>query len=76
VPLQAGIVRIGDNAGGRYSSGLILQMGEYKRPCGPCSEIFFDHSRPDVAGGPRKPDEDGAATFRKIWERGALSLQY
>jgi alanyl-tRNA synthetase len=59
------IVRIGDNKGGRYMSDNFWMMGD-TGPCGPCSEIFFDHG-PDVAGGPPgSPDEDGDR-YIEIW---------
>ncbi|MEH6356265.1 MAG: alanine--tRNA ligase [Marinobacter sp.] len=66
------IVRIGDNAGGRYSSDNFWQMGD-TGPCGPCSEIFFDHG-PDVAGGPPgSPEEDGDR-YIEIWN--VVFMQY
>ncbi len=59
------IVRIGDNKGGRYMSDNFWMMGD-TGPCGPCTEIFFDHG-PDVAGGPPgSPDEDGDR-YIEIW---------
>ncbi len=59
------IVRIGDNGGARYASDNFWMMGD-TGPCGPCSEIFFDHG-PDVAGGPPgSPDEDGDR-YIEIW---------
>ncbi len=59
------IVRIGDNKGGRYLSDNFWMMGD-TGPCGPCTEIFFDHG-PDVAGGPPgSPDEDGDR-YIEIW---------
>ncbi len=59
------IVRIGDNKGGRYASDNFWMMGD-TGPCGPCSEIFFDHG-PDVAGGPPgSPHEDGDR-YIEIW---------
>ncbi|RZT98000.1 alanine--tRNA ligase [Rivibacter subsaxonicus] len=59
------IVRIGDNKGARYASDNFWMMGD-TGPCGPCSEIFFDHG-PDVAGGPPgSPDEDGDR-YIEIW---------
>jgi alanyl-tRNA synthetase len=66
------IIRIGDNAGGRYSSDNFWQMGD-TGPCGPCSEIFFDHG-PNVAGGPPgSPDEDGDR-YIEIWN--VVFMQY
>jgi len=59
------IVRIGDNGGGRYMSDNFWMMGD-TGPCGPCSEIFFDHG-PEVAGGPPgSPDGDGDR-YIEIW---------
>jgi len=59
------IIRIGDNKGARYASDNFWQMAD-TGPCGPCSEIFFDHG-PDVAGGPPgSPDEDGDR-YIEIW---------
>jgi alanyl-tRNA synthetase len=57
--------RIGDNKGGRYMSDNFWMMGD-TGPCGPCSEIFYDHG-PDMAGGPPgSPDEDGDR-YIEIW---------
>jgi len=59
------IVRIGDNKGARYASDNFWMMGD-TGPCGPCSEIFYDHG-PEVAGGPPgSPDEDGDR-YIEIW---------
>ncbi|MBI3383661.1 MAG: alanine--tRNA ligase [Aquabacterium sp.] len=59
------IVRIGDNKGGRYMSDNFWMMGD-TGPCGPCTEIFYDHG-PDIAGGPPgSPDEDGDR-YIEIW---------
>jgi alanyl-tRNA synthetase len=59
------IVRIGDNKGARFASDNFWAMGD-TGPCGPCTEIFYDHG-PDVAGGPPgSPDEDGDR-YIEIW---------
>jgi alanyl-tRNA synthetase len=59
------IVRIGDNKGTPFASDNFWQMAD-TGPCGPCSEIFYDHG-PDVAGGPPgSPDEDGDR-YIEIW---------
>jgi alanyl-tRNA synthetase len=59
------VVRIGDNKGARYASDNFWMMGD-TGPCGPCTEIFYDHG-PAVAGGPPgSPDEDGDR-YIEIW---------
>ncbi|MDQ2735327.1 MAG: alanine--tRNA ligase [Pseudomonadota bacterium] len=59
------IVRIGDNKGARYASDNFWMMGD-TGPCGPCSEIFYDHG-PEIPGGPPgSPDEDGDR-YIEIW---------
>jgi alanyl-tRNA synthetase len=59
------IIRIGDNKGGRYASDNFWMMGD-TGPCGPCSEIFYDHG-PEIAGGPPgSPNEDGDR-YIEIW---------
>jgi alanyl-tRNA synthetase len=64
VPEQR-IIRIGDNKGAKYASDNFWSMGD-TGPCGPCSEIFYDHG-PEIAGGPPgSPDEDGDR-FIEIW---------
>ncbi|SIO61253.1 alanine--tRNA ligase [Paraburkholderia phenazinium] len=64
VPVER-IIRIGDNKGARYASDNFWQMADVG-PCGPCSEIFYDHG-PDVWGGPPgSPEEDGDR-YIEIW---------
>ncbi|HXH03381.1 MAG TPA: alanine--tRNA ligase, partial [Candidatus Competibacteraceae bacterium] len=64
IPLER-IVRIGDNKGAPYASDNFWQMGD-TGPCGPCTEIFYDHG-PEVAGGPPgSPDADGDR-YIEIW---------
>jgi alanyl-tRNA synthetase len=59
------IIRIGDNKGGKYKSDNFWMMAD-TGPCGPCSEIFYDHG-PEIPGGPPgSPDEDGDR-FIEIW---------
>jgi alanyl-tRNA synthetase len=59
------IVRIGDNKGARYASDNFWQMAD-TGPCGPCTEIFFDHG-PEIWGGPPgSPEEDGDR-YIEIW---------
>jgi alanyl-tRNA synthetase len=59
------IIRIGDNKGSRYASDNFWQMADIG-PCGPCTEIFYDHG-PDIWGGPPgSPEEDGDR-FIEIW---------
>jgi alanyl-tRNA synthetase len=66
------IVRIGDNKGARYASDNFWQMAD-TGPCGPCSEIFYDHG-PGVPGGPPgSPDEDGDR-YIEIWN--LVFMQY
>jgi alanyl-tRNA synthetase len=59
------IVRIGDNKGGRYMSDNFWMMGD-TGPCGPCSEIFYDHG-PGVAGGPPGSPEQDGDRYIEIW---------
>jgi alanyl-tRNA synthetase len=66
------IVRIGDNKGARYASDNFWQMAD-TGPCGPCSEIFYDHG-PGVDGGPPgSPDADGDR-YIEIWN--LVFMQY
>lgn len=65
VKQEGRIIRIGDNKGGRYKSDNFWMMAD-TGPCGPCSEIFYDHG-PEIPGGPPgSPDEDGDR-FIEIW---------
>ena len=59
------IVRIGDNKGARYMSDNFWMMGD-TGPCGPCSEIFYDHGEEVQGGPPGSPDEDGDR-YIEIW---------
>jgi len=59
------IVRIGDNKGARYMSDNFWMMGD-TGPCGPCSEIFYDHG-PEVAGGPPGSPEQDGDRYIEIW---------
>ncbi|MCK9986810.1 MAG: alanyl-tRNA synthetase [Azoarcus sp.] len=59
------VIRIGDNKGARYASDNFWMMGD-TGPCGPCTEIFFDHG-PEIWGGPPgSPEEDGDR-YIEIW---------
>jgi len=59
------VIRIGDNKGARYASDNFWMMGD-TGPCGPCTEIFYDHG-PEVWGGPPgSPEEDGDR-YIEIW---------
>jgi alanyl-tRNA synthetase len=66
------VIRIGDNKGARYASDNFWMMGD-TGPCGPCTEIFYDHG-PEIPGGPPgSPDEDGDR-FIEIWNN--VFMQY
>ena len=59
------IVRIGDNKGARYASDNFWMMGD-TGPCGPCTEIFYDHGEEIPGGPPGSPNEDGDR-YIEIW---------
>jgi alanyl-tRNA synthetase len=59
------IIRIGDNKGAKYASDNFWTMGD-TGPCGPCTEIFFDHGAEVAGGPPGSPDEDGDR-YIEIW---------
>ncbi len=59
------IVRIGDNKGAPYASDNFWQMAD-TGPCGPCTEIFYDHGPEHFGGPPGSPDEDGDR-YIEIW---------
>ena len=61
----ARIIRIGDNKGAKYASDNFWSMGD-TGPCGPCTEIFYDHGEEIAGGPPGSPDEDGDR-FIEIW---------
>lgn len=66
------VIRIGDNKGKRYLSDNFWMMGD-TGPCGPCTEIFFDHG-PEIPGGPPgSPEEDGDR-YIEIWNN--VFMQY
>jgi alanyl-tRNA synthetase len=59
------IIRIGDNKGARYASDNFWQMAD-TGPCGPCTEIFYDHG-PEIWGGPPGSREEDGDRFIEIW---------
>ena len=59
------IIRIGDNKGAPYASDNFWQMAD-TGPCGPCTEIFYDHGAHIAGGPPGSPDEDGDR-YIEIW---------
>ncbi len=66
------IIRIGDNKGARYASDNFWAMGD-TGPCGPCSEIFWDHGAAIAGGPPGSPEEDGDR-YVEIWN--IVFMQY
>lgn len=66
------IIRIGDNKGAKYQSDNFWMMGD-TGPCGPCSEIFYDHGEDIPGGPPGSPDEDGDR-YIEIWNN--VFMQY
>ncbi|ABE44824.1 alanine--tRNA ligase [Polaromonas sp. JS666] len=59
------VVRIGDNKGAKYASDNFWMMAD-TGPCGPCSEIFYDHG-PEIAGGPPGSPEQDGDRYIEIW---------
>lgn len=66
------IIRIGDNKGAPYASDNFWQMAD-TGPCGPCTEIFYDHGAHIAGGPPGSPEEDGDR-FIEIWNN--VFMQY
>jgi alanyl-tRNA synthetase len=66
------IARIGDKGGQRYHSDNFWAMGD-TGPCGPCTEIFYDHG-PEVAGGPPGTPEEDGDRYIEIWN--LVFMQY
>ena len=59
------VIRIADNKGAKYASDNFWSMGD-TGPCGPCTEIFYDHG-PEIAGGPPGTPEEDGDRFIEIW---------
>lgn len=68
----ARITRVGDKPGKKYESDNFWSMGD-TGPCGPCSEIFYDHG-PDVVGGPPGTPEEDGDRYIEIWN--LVFMQY
>jgi len=66
------IIRIGDEAGQRYVSDNFWQMAD-TGPCGPCSEVFYDHG-PEVWGGPPGSEDEDGDRFIEVWN--LVFMQY
>ncbi|MDH5182768.1 MAG: alanine--tRNA ligase, partial [Gammaproteobacteria bacterium] len=66
------VIRIGDNKGARYASDNFWMMGD-TGPCGPCTEIFYDHGAEIPGGLPGTPEEDGDR-YIEIWNN--VFMQY
>jgi len=66
------VIRIGDNKGARYASDNFWMMGD-TGPCGPCTEIFYDHGAHIPGGLPGTPEEDGDR-YIEIWNN--VFMQY
>ena len=66
------VIRIGDNKGSRYASDNFWMMGD-TGPCGPCTEIFYDHGEHIPGGLPGTPEEDGDR-YIEIWNN--VFMQY
>src|SRR3546814_10932991 len=64
--------RVGDNEGAPYASDNVWQMAD-AGPCGPCTEIFYDHGAHLAGGPPGSPDEDG---YRFIEISNLVSMQF
>lgn len=69
---EESIIRIGDNKGAAFASDNFWQMGD-TGPCGPCTEIFYDHGDHIWGGRPGTPEEDGDR-FIEIWN--IVFMQY
>ena len=68
----ARVIRIGDNKGARYASDNFWMMGD-TGPCGPCTEIFYDHGA-EIWGGPPGTPEEGGDRYIEIWNN--VFMQY